>query len=60
MVVHRQAKIVDRGSLRSAPERTGAKIPHEPHLFSVACSWAELFVWGKIWVIGKIVAHRKT
>ena len=59
MVVHRKAKIVDRGSLSSALESTGSKLQNEPHLLSVACSKTELFVWGKNWVIGKIVVHRK-
>ena len=32
------AKIVGRGSLRSARESTGSKLQHEPYLFSIACS----------------------
>ena len=33
-----KAKIVDRGSLSSALERTGSKLQYKPYLFSVACS----------------------
>ena len=33
-----KAKIVDRGSLSSAPESTGSKLQYEPHLFSVVRS----------------------
>ena len=32
-----KAKIVDRGSICSAPENTGSKPQYEPFLFSVAC-----------------------
>ena len=34
----KEAKIIDRGSLSSAPETTGSKLQYEPHLFSVARS----------------------
>ena len=44
-----KAKIVDRGSLSSAPESTGSKLQYEPHLFSVSCSQTELSISGKIW-----------
>ena len=55
-----KAKIVDRGSLSSKTESTGYKLQYEAHLFSVARSQTELFVWGEIWVIRKIVVHRKS
>ena len=33
-----KAKIVERGSLCSAPESTGSTLHYEPDIFSVACS----------------------
>ena len=37
-----KAKIIDRGSICSAPERTGSELQCEPFLCSVACSKTEL------------------
>ena len=37
-----KAKIVDKGSICSAPERTGSEHLYEPFLCSVACSKTEL------------------
>ena len=39
-----KAKIVDRGSLSSTPERTGSELQYEPFLCSVACSKTELSI----------------
>ena len=44
-----KAKIVDRGSLCNEPESTGSKAQYEPDLFSVAYSYKELSISGKIW-----------
>ena len=43
-----KAKIIDRGSICSAPEITGSKLQFEPYLFSVACSKTELTISRKI------------
>ena len=47
MVFHRNAKIVDRGSLCCAPEYTGSKLQNDPYLCYVACSKTELSILGK-------------
>ena len=47
MVFHRNAKIVDRGSLCSSPECTASKLQNDPDLCSVACSKTELSILGK-------------
>ena len=39
-----KAKIVDGGSLCSAPETTGSKLQYEPYLFSVVCSKTKLSI----------------
>ena len=46
-----KARIVDSGSLCSAPENTGSKLQYEPYIFSVAGSQTELSIFGKIWEI---------
>ena len=46
-----KAKIVDRSFLCSAPESTGSKLQYDPYLISVACSYTELSISGKIWEI---------
>ena len=53
MSCNEKAKIVDRGSLCSAPEGTGSKVQYEPYLFLLACSMTELSILGKIWRSGK-------
>ena len=47
MVFHRNARIVDRGSLCSVPEYTGSKLQNDPYLCSVACSKTELSILGE-------------
>ena len=53
MLYTEKAKIFDRGSICSTPERTGSKLQFQPYLFSVACSQTELSISGKIGRSGK-------
>ena len=53
MLFTEKPKIVDRGSVCIASERTCSKLQYEPHLFSVAHSETELSIWGKIGEIRK-------
>ena len=46
-----KAKIVVRGSIRSAIEKTGSELQYEPFLCSMACSQADLSISGKFWEI---------
>ena len=55
-----RAKIIDRGSICSAPECTGCELQCEPFLFSVAFSLTELSISGKIWEITESVGGRKS
>ena len=48
-----RAKIVDRGSICSAPECAGSQLQCEPFLFSVACSYTQLSISGKLGRSGK-------
>ena len=48
-----KAKIVDRGSLSSTPERTGSELQYEPFLSSVACSKTELSIRENVGRSGK-------
>ena len=59
MLYTEKAKIIDRGSICSAPESTGSKLQFEPYLFSVACSHTELSISRKIWEIKYRVIFRK-
>ena len=43
-----KAKIVNSGSLCSAPESTCSKLQYDPYLISVACSLTELSLLWKI------------
>ena len=42
-----KSKIVDSGSICSAPDGKGSKLQYEPHLFSVRCSQTELSISGE-------------
>ena len=44
MSLTEKAKIVDRGSICSAPERTVSELQYEPCLCSIACSKTELSI----------------
>ena len=44
-----KAKIVDRGSVCNASERTCSKLKYDPYLISVACSYTDLSISGEIW-----------
>ena len=46
-----KAKIVARGSVCIASERTCSKLQYDPYLISVACSQTELPISGEIWEI---------
>ena len=46
-----KAKIVDIGSLCSAPENTGCKLQYDAYLISVACSKTELSTSEELWEI---------
>ena len=48
-----EAKIIGRGSICSAPERTGSELQCEPFLCSVACSKTELSFREKFGISGK-------
>ena len=55
-----KSKIVDSGSICSAPDSTGSKVQYEPQLFSVACTQTELSISGKTWEMRQSVVHRKS
>ena len=54
-----KARIVDRGSLSSAPESTGSNLQYEPFLFPVACSQTELPFQEKFRRSGKMLFTKK-
>ena len=54
------AKIIDRGSICSAPDNTRSNLQYDPIVFSVACSKTELPISGSILEIRECVIYRKS
>ena len=54
-----KAKIVDRGSICRAPERTGSELQYEPFVCSVTCSKTELSIREEFGRSGKMLVTEK-